>query len=89
MTNGLVRKLTLGLASAVALTFAAPAYAHPGAAEKCQCEKGGKGCICKKGECTCPNCAAKLAGGEKKDCGCPKTACACKDGCKCHDKKPG
>jgi hypothetical protein len=27
------------------------------AADKCQCEKGGKGCTCKKGECTCANCA--------------------------------
>ncbi len=88
MTIRHVRQLTLAVASALALAFAVPAHAVPAATEKCHCEKGGKGCICKKGECTCPNCAAKVAEGEKKDCGCPKTACTCKDGCKCHEKKP-
>ncbi len=24
--------------------------------KKCECEKGGKGCTCKKGECKCANC---------------------------------
>jgi hypothetical protein len=78
---------------------ATPAAAPAGekkaeAATKCECEKGGKGCICKMGECTCANCAAKLAAAEKptgekpkctcaggKDCGCKKTEkgeCSCK-----------
>ena len=24
--------------------------------DKCECEKGGKGCTCKKGQCKCANC---------------------------------
>lgn len=27
-------------------------------APKCECTKGGKGCICPKGTCKCPNCGA-------------------------------
>jgi hypothetical protein len=58
---------------------------------KCQCEKGGKGCICKKGECKCANCgAAKFAaaGDEKPKCECGKgKECACKKG-ECHCKHP-
>jgi hypothetical protein len=59
---------------------------------KCECTKGGKGCICKKGECKCANCgAAKVAAGEEKPkCECDKGKdCTCKKGeCKCkHEAK--
>jgi len=59
---------------------------------KCECTNGGKGCICKKGECKCANCgAAKVAAGdEKPKCECDKGKdCACKKGeCKCkHEAK--
>jgi hypothetical protein len=56
---------------------------------KCECTKGGKGCICPKGQCKCANCgAAKFAAGDKADkkCDCPKGKdCTCAKGeCKCH-----
>jgi hypothetical protein len=60
---------------------------------KCDCAKGGKGCVCKAKECKCSNCAkeakfAAAAEGEKDckgkchggtgDCTCPKGECDCK-----------
>ncbi len=55
---------------------------------KCECTKGGKGCICPKGECKCPNCGATkvAAGAPEKKCDCGKAKdCACPKGeCKCH-----
>jgi hypothetical protein len=59
---------------------------------KCECTKGGKGCTCPKGTCTCANCGApKLAAAdkaEKKACDCGKTKdCSCPKGeCKCGKK---
>ena len=55
------------------------------ATPKCECEKGGKGCTCAKGQCKCANCGAKFADGEKKGCNCTKgEACGCAKGeCKC------
>jgi hypothetical protein len=52
---------------------------------KCKCEKGGKGCTCKKGECKCENCGQKkFTEAEKckckdgaKECGCEKGKCHC------------
>lgn len=65
----------------------APGEKKAEGAPKCECEKGGKGCVCKKGECKCANCgAAKLsaAGDEKPKCECDKGKdCACKGECKC------
>jgi hypothetical protein len=58
--------------------------------KKCECEPGGKGCTCKKGECKCANCGkTKYSAGEKKPCDCKKGAkdCSCPKGeCKCHKK---
>jgi hypothetical protein len=66
---------------------------NPAAGEKCECGPGGKGCVCKKGECKCANCGAKLsATGEKPKCQCNKgEACICKGECKCSHgtKKAG
>jgi hypothetical protein len=52
---------------------------------KCKCEKGGKGCTCKKGECKCENCGQKkFTEAEKckckegaRECGCEKGKCNC------------
>ncbi len=62
-----------------------------GEEKKCECQPGGKGCTCKKGECKCANCgkAAQFAADEKKPCDCKKGAkdCACPKGeCKCQKK---
>ena len=58
-----------------------------GEEKKCECEVGGKGCTCKKGECKCANCGkTKFAADEKKPCECKKGAkdCSCPKGeCKC------
>jgi len=60
------------------------------ATPNCECTKGGKGCVCPKGACKCPNCggAAKFAAGDQADkkCDCAKGKdCACTKGeCKCH-----
>ncbi len=139
MSKRLILTLALGIASAFALTLAAPAYAcgkdcdcakkaaakktdgakpeakpdskpaeKPAAGEKkaelgaastvrvaagdpkkCECEPGGKGCTCKKGECKCANCGkTKYTADEKKPaCDCPKHECTCPKGeCKCHKK---
>jgi len=56
---------------------------------KCECDKGGKGCTCAKGQCKCANCGAakySAAEPEKKGCECTKGKdCACPKGeCKCH-----
>lgn len=58
--------IRLGLTAASAMAIAVASHAWAGAtsrpaATKCQCEKGGKGCICKKGECTCANCSSGKA----------------------------
>ncbi len=46
-----------------ALTTPSAAQLAAGEApKKCECEKGGKGCTCPKGECKCANCGQ----GEKK-----------------------
>ena len=78
------KKSELGAASAVRVAA--------GEEKKCECEAGGKGCTCKKGECKCANCGktkvATFAQAEKKPaCECPKKDCACAKGeCKCHKK---
>jgi len=139
MSKRLILTLALGVASAFALTLAAPAYAcdkdcgcaknaakksgtNPeakpdakpaekpaeksaagekkaelgapstvlvaaGDEKKCECQAGGKGCTCKKGECKCANCGkSHFAADEKKPCDCKKGAkdCSCSKGeCKC------
>ena len=42
------KKASLGTPSSVLLAAGEP--------KKCDCEKGGKGCTCKKGQCKCANC---------------------------------
>ena len=42
------KKASLGTPSSVLLAA--------GEQKKCECEKGGKGCTCKKGHCKCANC---------------------------------
>ncbi len=54
-------------ASKVDRKAAAPAPANAPAApataaEKCQCEKGGKGCTCPPGKCDCANCGKAKKG---------------------------
>jgi hypothetical protein len=65
------KKADLGAASTVA------------EAEKCKCEKGGKGCTCEKGKCHCANCGQKFADAEKCKCEKGGKGCTCEKG-KCH-----